>query len=97
MDVIPERMDFNDECVLLDLAYIIRKQTGYRGWSLAQYWDWLVEEYEADSNGRITTIFLDGYEYDGESINFMEILAFNLPPIIERLMAIKGRGALTLP
>ena len=48
-----------------------------------------IGEYETDSNGRITSLYLDGYDYDEEGDD-LDMPAFNLPPIIERLQKLKA-------
>jgi len=103
MDIIPIDMDFNDGYVLLSLLYTIRKQIGQRSRSsLADFWDWFVDNYETDSNeGRITSLQLvAGKEYDDDGedddrdddrdeVPYFFISDYNLPPIIERLQKLK--------
>jgi len=77
MDDIPNDMDFNDGCVLLDILYTMRKDMGidFR-YSMSDAWRNLVRTYKTDSDNRITTLHLVG---------FVSRPYFNLPPIVERL------------
>ena len=80
IDAIPFDMDFNDGCVLLDLVYTVRKQMGdeyIMNFPLAYIWNILIPDYETDSNGRITMLYIQ--------VNDEHAWYFDLPPIIERL------------
>ena len=60
MDIIPNDMDFNDGCVLLDILYTIRHLTGnIRNLSLLEFQEKFVLSLATDPiTGRITKLHL---------------------------------------
>lgn len=83
MHIIPNGMDFNDGCILLDMLYTMRKDMGIdRSHSMSDVWRSLVRLYDTDSDNRIITLHLMGFD-NGDDDGFL--YCFNLPPIVERL------------
>jgi hypothetical protein len=92
LDIIPDDMDFNDGCIMLNILYPIWKQTRLEyeeifeePCNLQKVWKEFVPWYGTDLEGRITILVLGDPDLADDEGGEANEFSFSLSPFIECL------------